>query len=167
MELWAYERPWAGRRLAAVSYALNSNGSPHPAGRDWAARPVDFFALNPLILSICRGMHVPIPAIADAEKQKEHHAKDESTESEMQDMRENMSIRTATRNPPLGSLATPRKEPLHLDTLVPEIPAHSRLDKHTHEPVHHSSKNNPEATPINDVHQLNQWTSEGTGRVTS
>ena len=32
MHLWAEDGPWAGRRLAAVDYVMDNNGSPLPDG---------------------------------------------------------------------------------------------------------------------------------------
>ena len=68
MSLWASDRPKAGRRLAAVSYVLDSNCALLPIGRNWAARPLEFIAPDPLIRPLTHGLSVPIPAIADAEK---------------------------------------------------------------------------------------------------
>ena len=66
-DLWASDAQRAGRRLAPVTYVLNSNGTPPPAGWDWAARYLEFFAPGPFIRSIYGGAPVSIRTIADAE----------------------------------------------------------------------------------------------------
>ena len=73
MGLWALGVPWAGRRLAAVSYVLGDSGPPLPTGWDRAARSLEFVAPNPLTRSISRGLPGPIPAITDAERQMKSH----------------------------------------------------------------------------------------------
>ena len=109
MELWASGGRWAGRRLAAVSYVLDNNGSPLPAGWDWAARSLGFVAPNPPIRPISRVLPVPIPTVADAQKQKKSHAKDPNANVETKDTSETTRERAATKNRPTDTQPIPEE----------------------------------------------------------
>ena len=165
MELWSLHAPWAGRRLAAVGYNLDNNGSPHPVGWDLAARSLEFVAPQPLIRSMFRGSPAPILAIADAEKQKKSHAKGENTNIEVRDTRETASSRPATRNSYAGAKTVPGDVPLQSDALIPETPARVRLDQYTREPAQQSPKGSPKATPTSGADQLSQWIPKGRGQT--
>ena len=61
--------PRAGRRLAAMDYALNLDCMPFPSGWDWAARSLEFHAPDPLVRAIFRGTPQLPPAISQAAAQ--------------------------------------------------------------------------------------------------
>ena len=107
MKLGTSEGPWAGRRLAAVNYVLDSNGSPLPVGRHWAARPLEFAAPNPLVRSILRGIPAPIPTIADDEMQQKTFEEDLDTNISAKDSQGNVTQPTVTRTP-----STPGETPI-------------------------------------------------------
>ena len=142
--------PWTGRRLAAANYVLDPNGTPLPVGRDWAARPLEFPVPNPPIRSIPRGMPLPIPSIADAEKQRRTPKRDSGANITAKEPQENVDQPTVTRAPII-----PEEIPFHLDDPIADAAAQVRLGKHTHEPVRHTPKGNLPATPISGDEQLN------------
>ena len=149
-KLGTSEGPCAGRRLAAVNCVLYSNGSPLPVGWDWAARPLEFAAPNPLVRSILRGNPAPILTIADAEMQEKTLEKDLDTNITAKDSQGNVTQPVVNRAPPI-----PGETPFYLDDLIARTSARVRLGKHTREPARRNLKSNPPATPISGAAQLN------------
>ena len=108
-KLWTAEGPWAGRRLAAANYVLDSNGPPVPVGWDWSARSLEFIAPKPIGRPILRSVPAPTPTIADAEMQKKTFKKDWYANFTAKDSRENATQPTVTPNPDYsrGALSRP------------------------------------------------------------
>ena len=142
MSLWAADGLWAGRRLAAVSYVMGSNGAPLPMAQDWAARSLEFTAPDPPIRPHTQGTYKPISAVDGAEKQNKRPMMDlnrETTPDEPQLKLDKLPIMD------LDERTAPVEPPLNLGAL---IPPRVRFDKHTRLPVDSASKGASKTNPV-------------------
>ena len=123
--LWVSDGPWAGRRLAAVCYALDSNGDPLPIGWDWAARALEFAPLAPLIRPLPHGPPARIPAIAEAEKHAKRTMEDVDIRTTQVDPHMNLDAKADARTLNLNLDTQADARPLNPSTQP--IPGNSHL----------------------------------------
>ena len=133
---------------------------------DWAARPLEFAARDPLIRPFSQSIPSPIPTIASAEEQKRNLEKDLGTLAATKEMHMTMDELRDTRAPTIGGQTFPEDAPLTLNSLIVDTSARVRSDRRAHAPL---------ATPprgaaqqqISGDEQINRWICKGKGKEES